>query len=117
MRNNTITDYVADYKKTAGQEPTPKLSASLINEEYQEWYQSWLLSHPPEMELKELADLVYVIYAYAHTMGWNLDVAINRVHKNNMNRMYQDDGTIHRREDGKIIKNSNTPKVNLKDLV
>lgn len=32
-------------------------------------------------------------------------------------RMKQDDGTILRREDGKVIKNSNTPKVFLDDLV
>lgn len=32
-------------------------------------------------------------------------------------RMWQDDGSILRREDNKIIKNPNTPKVNLSDLV
>lgn len=32
-------------------------------------------------------------------------------------RMRQDDGNILRREDNKIIKNPNTTKVNLSDLV
>jgi len=57
-----------------------------------------------------------VIYGYALARGWDLDEAVTRVHENNMARMKQDDGTIKRREDGKIIKNPNTPKVNLKDL-
>jgi predicted HAD superfamily Cof-like phosphohydrolase len=71
----------------------------------------------PHDELKELADLVYVIYGYAYAKGWNLDEALKRVHENNVARMTQDDGTIKRREDGKIIKNPNTPKVKLHDLV
>jgi hypothetical protein len=50
-------------------------------------------------------------------MGWDLNEAVTRVHENNMERMTQDDGTIKRREDGKIIKNPNTPKVQLGDLV
>lgn len=34
-----------------------------------------------------------------------------------MKRMYQDDGSLKRNDSGKIIKNPNTPKVDLKDLV
>jgi len=33
-----------------------------------------------------------------------------------MGRMFQDDGTIKRREDGKVIKNPLYPKVDLGDL-
>lgn len=86
----------------------------LIEEEYTE-----LMEEADNLEnlLKEMSDLVYVIYGTAVTFGWDLDEAVRRVHKNNMERMYQDDGTIKRREDGKIIKNPNTPKVNLEDLV
>jgi NTP pyrophosphatase (non-canonical NTP hydrolase) len=32
--------------------------------------------------LKELADLVYVCYQYAENLGWDLDEALDRVHKN-----------------------------------
>ena len=57
------------------------------------------------------------LYGYANTRGWDLDEAVRRVHDNNMGRMYQPDGTIKRREDGKIIKNKDYPKVKLEDLV
>ena len=49
--------------------------------------------------------------------GYDLDEAVRRVHINNMGRMLQPDGTIKRREDGKIIKNPDYPKVKLDDLV
>ena len=71
----------------------------------------------PEYELKEMADLLYVLYGYAKVQGYNLDKAVKRVHENNMGRMYQPDGTIKRREDGKVIKNPDYPQVNLEDLV
>jgi predicted HAD superfamily Cof-like phosphohydrolase len=71
----------------------------------------------PERLLKELADLVYVVYGFAATFGWDLDEAFRRVHENNMGRMLQPDGTIHRRSDGKILKNKEYPPVDLEDLV
>jgi len=71
----------------------------------------------PERLLKELADLVYVVYGFAVTFGWDLDEALRRVHENNMGRMLQPDGTIHRRSDGKILKNKEYPPVDLEDLV
>jgi hypothetical protein len=43
--------------------------------------------------------------------------AFRRVHSNNVGRCIQDDGTIKRREDGKITKNPNYQKVDLSDLV
>jgi hypothetical protein len=49
-------------------------------------------------------------------VGYDLTEAIERVHANNLARMRQDNGSIKRREDGKIIKNSNTPPVYLEDL-
>jgi predicted HAD superfamily Cof-like phosphohydrolase len=68
-------------------------------------------------DLKELADLVYVIYGYALAAGYNLDEAVERVHDNNLGRCVQPDGTVKRREDGKIIKNPDYPAVYLKDLI
>ena len=68
-------------------------------------------------ELKELADLVYVCYGYANACGYDLDEAIRRVHENNVGRCVQPDGSIKRREDGKILKNEDYPKVDLGDLV
>jgi predicted HAD superfamily Cof-like phosphohydrolase len=87
-------------------------------EEYDEWKQELLqINGDRTSELKELTDLVYVIYGYALSKGWNLDEALYRVHVNNVLRVTQPDGTIKRREDGKIMKRENAPKVRLEDLV
>lgn len=127
--NLSVSQMVEEYQKVAGQEPAPELYEGLIDEEYIEWahetqsyidyqHESGIDSvHSPTDELKELSDLVYVIYGYAKARGWNLEEAVRRIHNNNMQRMFQDDGMIKRREDGKVVKNPNTPKVRLDDLV
>jgi NTP pyrophosphatase (non-canonical NTP hydrolase) len=118
-----IMGMVQEFARTTGQKPTTTMSAHLIDEEYEEWseectrYHRYVWGYQPKEELKELADLLYVVYGYANTRGWDLDEAVRRVHENNMGRMYQPDGSIKRREDGKILKNKDYPKVELGDLV
>lgn len=122
-----VMDMVREFKQVTQQEPTPQMSAELINEEYSEWLKEnekkvnkgWINppKYRPQEELKELADLVYVIYGYADTMGWDLDIALNRVHKNNLERVIQEDGSVLFREDGKVKKREGAPKVYLGDLV
>lgn len=112
----TPTEMVKEYAKTTGQKPDPYLYQTLVHEEFAEWGEEAECGYAVE-ELKELADLVYVIYGYANAMGYDLDEAVRRVHNNNMRRMYQPDGTIKRRADGKIEKNKDYPKVDLSDLV
>jgi predicted HAD superfamily Cof-like phosphohydrolase len=110
----TVTQMVKTFCQVLDQKPDPNLYMWLITEEYQEL----MLDAQTEIEeLKELADLVYVIYGYANAKGYNLEEALNRVHENNLGRCIQPDGTIHRREDGKIIKNKDYPKVKLEDIV
>lgn len=114
----TPMEMVKYFKKFTGQDGTPQLYSRLIMEEYGEWVQELLqINGDRTSELKELADLVYVIYGYALSKGWNLDEALYRVHVNNVLRVTQPDGTIKRREDGKIMKRENAPKVRLDDLV
>ncbi len=166
----SVMEMVKEFSKVLDQKPDPDLYSRLIIEEYQEWlldpqsgveelkeladlvyviygyanakgynldealsrvhasnlyphlitkeYQEWLLDvQTEEEELKELADLVYAIYGYANAKGYNLDEALRRVHANNLGRCIQPDGSIHRREDGKIIKNKDYPKVKLDDIV
>jgi NTP pyrophosphatase (non-canonical NTP hydrolase) len=112
--NPTVADMVGEFLEKTGQEPTPNLYISLISEEFDEFVDAIPFS---EEELKELADLVYVIYGYADACGYNLDEAVRRVHANNLGRCTQPDGTVKRREDGKILKNPEHPKVYLKDLL
>jgi predicted HAD superfamily Cof-like phosphohydrolase len=122
-KEKTVLQMVEEYRVTAGQEKDPDMNLKLVLEEYCEFWDLAEKEHrnyKPIDEvatLKELADLVYVIYGYANSMGWNLDEAVRRVHEDNMGRMYQPDGTIKRREDGKILRNKDYPSVDLSDLV
>jgi len=111
----TPLDMVAEFCKITGQSPTPSLYVKLIGEEFDEWAKEGM--RKSEADLKELADIVYVLYGYALAMGYDLDEAVRRVHENNVGRCVQPDGTVKRRADGKIIKNKDYPKVNLSDLV
>ena len=54
-------------------------------------------------ELKELADLVYVCFQYAENNEWDLEEALDRVHKSNMSKLGLDGKPI-RRKDGKVLK-------------
>lgn len=112
-RDQTPQEMVQEYANLSRQVPDPRLYEGLIWEEMKEWQDEV----DPEAELKELADLVYVIYGYANARGWDLDETLRRVHENNVGRMYQPDGTIQYRADGKVLKNKDFPKVVLGDLI
>ena len=66
--------------------------------------------------LKELSDLVYVCYQYAANLGWDLDEALDRVHKSNLSKLDANGNPIYR-EDGKVLKGSNYQPPTLTDLV
>ena len=66
--------------------------------------------------LKELADLVYVAYQYAENLGWDLDVALDRVHESNLSKLDENGDPIYR-EDGKVLKGPNYQPPDLRDLV
>ena len=109
----TVAEMVLEFVTKTEQVPTDELYAQLIIEEYKEW----LTSEDILEEMKELSDLVYVIYGYALAKGFNLEEAVRRVHKNNLGRCIQPDGSVQRRPDGKILKNKDYPKVQLEDLI
>ena len=112
----SVAKMVEEFATVTEQEGSPKLYLTLIEEEYKEW-QDEIGCGTPTRELKELSDLVYVIFGYARAMGYDLETALDRVHKNNLGRCIQPDGTILRRTDNKIIKNENYERVCLGDLV
>lgn len=103
-----------------GQEPSVQLYANLVWEEWLEFADA----RSEENRLKELTDILYVSYGliysaidYAEKQGWDIAEAFLRVHENNLARVTQPDGSIKRREDGKILKIDNPPKVILSDLL
>jgi predicted HAD superfamily Cof-like phosphohydrolase len=65
--------------------------------------------------LKELADLVYVVYGTAVAFGWDLDEAVERVHQSNMSKLV--DGEPIKRADGKVLKGPDYVEPDLEDLV
>lgn len=45
----------------------------LIREEFNEWFTEFETQKSPADELKELCDLLYVVYGYAHTKNWDIE--------------------------------------------
>ena len=91
------------------------MQLDLIAEEFEE-FRSAVNNEPYENELKELADLVYVCFQYAENMEWDLEEALDRVHKSNMSKLGLD-GTPIRRADGKVLKGPNYKPPILNDLI
>ena len=101
--------------------PARARQQNLIVEEFKEFLEAegmlYLSSNEhKENALKELADLVYVCYQYASNLGWNLDEAMDRVHKSNMSKL-DEYGNPVLREDGKVLKGPNYQPPDLSDLV
>jgi predicted HAD superfamily Cof-like phosphohydrolase len=92
-----------------------KKQKSLIDEEWSEFHEAYH-REPMDHVLKELADLVYVCYQYAANEGWNLDEALDRVHKSNMSKL-DDNGQPVLRADGKVLKGPNYKPPHLGDLI
>ncbi len=64
--------------------------------------------------LKELADVTYVCYQLAASIGWDLDTALDRVHDSNMSKL--EDGKPVKDKQGKIQKSKNYQPPSLLDL-
>ena len=92
-----------------------KLRIALIVEELNE-----LKDAIKEKDMVEVADaltdILYVTYGAGATFGINLDECFAEVHRSNMSKL-QPDGTVKRREDGKIQKGENYSSPNLKPIV
>ena len=91
------------------------MQMNLIAEEFSEFKEAFI-NETYENELKELADLVYVCFQFAENMEWDLEEALDRVHKSNMSKLGLDGKPI-RRVDGKVLKGPNYEPPNLSDLV
>lgn len=99
--------------------PADTMAMDLIEEEFAEVQEAWENESDEGSDplLKELADLVYVVYGYADYRGWNLDKALARIHLSNMSKLDPTTGQPIRREDGKVLKGPNYKPPYLKDLV
>lgn len=81
------------------------LRMRLITEEYTELKEAYWEGSYQEF-IKELADLLYVVYGMAATYGVPIDEVFNRVHESNMSKLGENGKPIFR-DDGKILKGPN----------
>ena len=125
MKKSFLSDQAKEFRskynlKNGTDRSKRSYQKSLIVEEFKEFLEAegFLFMHGKnhqEHALKELADLVYVCYQYAESMGWFLDEALDRVHKSNMSKLGDDGHPIYR-EDGKVLKGPNYKPPKLEDL-
>ena len=66
--------------------------------------------------LKELCDLLYVVYGYGAVMGFDVDAAFALVHASNMTKLGVD-GKPTYRDDGKVMKSPQYTPPDLRELL
>ena len=79
-------------------EATQILRNRLITEEFEEFKEAMLTKDLPAMA-KELADLLYVVYGTAVSLGIDMEPIFKEVHRSNMSKVGG-----YKREDGKWVK-------------
>jgi predicted HAD superfamily Cof-like phosphohydrolase len=79
-------------------EPTRMLRKRLIQEEFEELQEAMDEKDLPSIA-KELADLLYVVYGTAISMGIDMEPVFKEVHRSNMSKVGG-----YKREDGKWVK-------------
>ncbi len=126
MKRTFLSEQAKEFRSKYGVKNNPSRTTrsyqkDLIVEEFKEFLEAdgFMFKHGQNHQedcLKELADLVYVCYQYAANMEWDLDEALNRVHKSNLSKL-DEDGKPTYREDGKVLKSTNYKPPTLSDLV
>lgn len=96
-------------------ESVVKLRIDLIEEEFKELKKAF--SEGDLVEVADaLCDLHYVISGTSLACGLPEDELFDEVHRSNMSKA-NEDGTIIRREDGKILKSSRWSPPDLKSII
>jgi predicted HAD superfamily Cof-like phosphohydrolase len=63
-----------------------------------------------------LGDLLYVIYGTAIAYGIDMESVFNEIHRSNMSKA-NPDGSVNKREDGKIIKSASYSPARIKEII
>ena len=94
----------------------------LIGEEFKELFQEAFNVQSAESDeekkialenyLKELCDVLYVVYGQAISFGWDLEEAFNRVHESNMSKTPFTKDSV-----GKIVKGDNYKPPTMEGLI
>ena len=115
--STTLLDQAKEFRNAYSVVNSPNgtlIQKCLIDEEWSEFHEAFHFKDEQE-QLKELCDLVYVCYQFAANEGWNIDEAMDRIHKSNMSKLDENGQPIYR-EDGKVLKGPNYKPPNLTDL-
>lgn len=125
FKDMTNFDRVKQFMTTFGQEvksspefpdeKTVDLRLELIREEFNELQDAIDASDIVEVA-DALTDLLYVIYGAGAAFGIDLDACYEEVHDSNMSKLMPD-GTVLRREDGKVQKGPNYFQPDLKKVL
>ncbi len=92
-------------------EATQILRNRLIQEEFEEFQEAMQSKSLPDMA-KELADLLYVVYGTAVSLGIDMEPVFKEVHRSNMSKVGG-----YKREDGKWIKPPTYSPASLKTIL
>jgi predicted HAD superfamily Cof-like phosphohydrolase len=91
------------------------LRAELLSEEVGEYLQA--VDADDLVRIADaLADIVYVAYGAALTYGVDLDAVLREVHRSNMSKV-NSDGSVRRREDGKVIKSESFSEPAIREVL
>lgn len=95
---------IVDMPTIIADSQTRDLRASLITEEAAEFKEATDTQSLVGIA-DAIADLLYVVYGAANAYGIDAQVVFEEVHRSNMTKVWED-GTVRRREDGKVMKPS-----------
>lgn len=96
-------------------EKTQELRIELIKEELRELQEAIECGNIVEVA-DALTDILYVVYGAGAAFGIDLDACFEEVHDSNMSKLMPD-GTVKRREDGKVLKGPNFFQPDLKKVL
>lgn len=103
-----VTEFHRTFNHPIGDSPhwtdasTVDFRMRLIEEEWKE-LQDGVASGDLVNVAKEMADMIYVIYGTAITLGVDLNAVLAEVHRSNMTKLDKDGKPIFR-DDGKVLK-------------
>ncbi len=96
---------------SAPDEATQILRNRLIQEEFEEFQEAMQQKGLPDMA-KELADLLYVVYGTAVSLGIDMEPVFKEVHRSNMSKVGG-----YKREDGKWVKPATYSPANIAPIL
>lgn len=113
-------DCVVNDRPTVPDLATMLLRVDLISEEFDELQEQgfgFVSSKPDLVHIADaLGDILYVVYGTAVSCGIDMEPIVAEIHRSNMSKI-QPDGTILRREDGKIIKPDTYSPADIKSII